>query len=369
MGRERKGSIDVKDGRIYARITWTDETGKKRQLRHRAKDEAHARELITQLLENLANQLSNRISRTTMTFKDLASYFTQTYLKPAKYIQGQKVEGLRSYKNCLLYLKVATEHFGNKLIKYIKWKDILNYKLKRLKTPTHHNKKRSLATVNRELAYLKRTFETALREGWIEKSPFNQGDSLISTACEVKRERILSKNEEFSLLDACVGRYSHLKPIIICALDTGMRMGEIYKLKWKDINWAGRLITIQAFNSKTLKERQVSMTIRLEKELWELWALNQIHKPDPDKLVFGILSTCKNAFDTIRKKTGLVDLRFHDLRHTAATRMIESGISLQQVGRILGHTEAQTTFRYINLTVDAAIKAANALDMWHLGQK
>jgi integrase len=192
MGRARTGSVEIKDGRIYARITWTDETGKKRQLRYRAKDETHAREVIKQVLEDLADQLNRRTYRTTMTFKDLADYFTKNYLKPPEYVQGQKVEGLRSYKNCLLYLKVATEHFGNKLLKCIKWKDILNYKVKRLKTPTHHNKEHALATVNRELAYVRRALEVAKQQGWIEKNPFTQGEGLISLACETKRERILS---------------------------------------------------------------------------------------------------------------------------------------------------------------------------------
>lgn len=366
MGRARTGSVRIRNGKMYARVTYRDIKGNIREIEHRVRDEIHAQEVIKQLLEETAKQEIRKVYQATMTFKDLADYFVKNYLKPPEYVQGQKVEGLRSYKNCLLYLKVATEHFGNKLLKFIKWNDILNYKVKRLKTPTHHNKERALATVNRELAYVRRAFEIAKQQGWIEKNPFTQGNGLISLASETKRERILSRDEEKRLLSVCVGRCAHLKPILICAIDSGMRMGEIYKLKWKDINWDMRLITIQAHNSKTLKERRVAMTSRLEKELWELWALDQIHKHDPNELVFGVQVSCKNAFDTVRHQAGLPDLRLHDLRHTCASRLIQVGVPLQQVGRLLGHTQPSTTYRYINIDASTATQAANALDTLNL---
>lgn len=90
------------------------------------------------------------------------------------------------------------------------------------------------------------------------------GDPLISTADERKRERIITRDEELRLLNACDDRWRrHLRPILICALDTGMRRGGILSLQWSDVDFEDRVLTIRAFNTKTMKERQVSMTTRL----------------------------------------------------------------------------------------------------------
>jgi integrase len=57
--------------------------------------------------------------------------------------------------------------------------------------------------------------------------------------------------------------------IVVCALDTRMRQGEIFKLRWSDIDFGAGLIRVRAFNTKTMREHEVGMTERLERELWE----------------------------------------------------------------------------------------------------
>lgn len=198
----------------------------------------------------------------------------------------------------------------------------------------------------------------AEREGWIIKNPFDMGEPLINPADEKKRERILSREEEMRLLEACTGRTSHLRPILICALDTGMRHGEILKLIWADIDFTNGLITVRAFNTKTMRERQVAMTIRLEQELWKLYQTAQ----NKNALVFGIKDNVKRSFNTVRSTAKLPDVRFHDLRHTAATRLVAKHLPLSEVGRVLGHTQPTTTYRYVNSNVETAKRAALALD-------
>ncbi len=105
------------------------------------------------------------------------------------------------------------------------------------------------------------------------------------------------------------------------------------------------------------------MTSRLEQQLL---ALHQVPTIPPNTLVFGVEKTCRKAFSTLKKLAGLTDIRFHDLRHTAATRMIQAGIPLQEVGRILGHTQANTTYRYVNANADTAKRVARALDVFLL---
>src|SRR5262249_27081703 len=105
---------------------------------------------------------------------------------------------------------------------------------------------------------LRRMMNVAQRKGWIFRSPFAAGDSFISLADENKRERILTREEELKLLAACeTGQRTHLRAILICALDTGMRQGEIFALRWRDVDFENGLLTIQAFHTKTMKERQV----------------------------------------------------------------------------------------------------------------
>jgi integrase len=68
---------------------------------------------------------------------------------------------------------------------------------------------------------------------------------------------------------------------------------------------------------------------------------------------------------TVRRAAGLEDVRFHDLRHTAATRLVGAHIPLSEVGRVLGHTQANTTYRYVNANIDTARRAAAALDAFN----
>lgn len=186
------------------------------------------------------------------------------------------------------------------------------------------------------------------------------GKSLISVGDEKPRERILTREEEERLLAACTGWRAHLRPIIICALDTGMRRGELFKLKWADVDFENKLITIRAFNTKTMRQRQIGMTKRLARELAVLYAKNT----NPDALLFGIGST-KGAWNKVRRQAGVMDLRFHDLRHTYATRLVSKHLPLSEVGRVLGHTQPTTTYRYTNLTVETARRAAEALNELH----
>jgi integrase len=189
------------------------------------------------------------------------------------------------------------------------------------------------------------------------------GDPLISIADERKRERILTRDEEVRLLAACENRYQkHLRPILICALDTGMRRGEIFSLKWSDVDFEERLLTIRAFNTKTMKERQVSLTTRLAIELEKLW---EESPKNTDQLVFGFTNNVKKSFTSIRVKACLPDIRFHDLRHTAATRLVAAHLPLPEVGRVLGHTQANTTYRYVNANIETTRRAAAALDAFN----
>jgi len=216
------------------------------------------------------------------------------------------------------------------------------------------------------MAYLRRLLNIADRNSWIAKNPFRLGDPLINVADESKRERTLSREEETKLLAACTGRRAHLRPIVIAGLDTGCRMGELLKMKWGELNFDEGVITIRAFNTKTMRERQVSMTTRLKLELESL----RKGREDLEALVFGIQREIRHGFKSACEKAGLKGVTFYALRHTAASRLVSLHIPLAEVGKVLGHTTPSTTYRYyLNPTLETVRRAAAALDSFNAEQQ
>jgi integrase len=352
---------------------WENDERKQWTQRPNDNTKTAARQLAKQMLAELEGQGRKAIDAANMTFAELADYYQENYLIDPEYVDGRKVAGYRGKYVLGIILKTLKSYFRNDKIKEITHGDLKKFKAVRLKTPVVFGKntrgtakpgnisqrQRSIATVHKELSLLRRIFNVAVSNGWLMKNPFERGDSLINPGDEKPRERILTREEEERLLAACTGWNAHLRSIVICALDTGMRRGEIFKLKWADINFEDQIISIQAFNTKTLRERQVAITSRLSQELFTLW---QNSSRNPDELVFGIITSSKKGFVRVRKQAGLPDLRFHDLRHTHATRLVAGHVPLSEVGRVLGHTQANTTYRYVNANVETARRAAAVLD-------
>ena len=348
----------------WARVTFVDpKTGKRHDLQRRGQDKAHARDLLQALLRDIDATEGQAPRNERKTFAELCDYFEKHYVKAAEYVDGRKVAGVRSLGTAKGQLTVLRDHFGACRLRSITHGDVRQFRAARLAEKTRTKTQRTIASVNRELSMLRRMLNVAQREGWILRSPFAAGDSLISLADENKRERILTREEEVKLLAACdTPQRSHLKAILICALDTGMRQGEIFSLRWRNVDFENGLLNIQAFHTKTMKERQVAITTRLALEL----ELLKANAPDnAEGLVFGIIDNVKRSFTAARIKAGLKDVRFHDLRHTAATRLVGAHIPLSEVGRVLGHTQANTTYRYVNANVEAAKRAAAALDAFN----
>jgi integrase len=363
--RETSGYVyrDKNTGFWYARITYTEKSGKRRDVKRRVENKPEGYKVLGTLIEQVETSQHASIEAERMTLKDLCDFYVKHYLKPPQYANGRKVAGLRSHIQVGGYVKVFREYFGKQRLKTVTYEDIRTFRNKRLKTSTHQSGLRSLATVNREMAYLRRLLNIAERNGWIPKNPFKTGDSLIHVSDELKRERILTRDEETLLLAACVRRRAHIRPIIIAALDTGCRLGELLKMRWRDVDMNAGLITVQAFNTKTMKERQVSITNRLAIELEQLWRKSE---GNLDRLIFGIERDMRHSFNGACKEAGLEKIRMHDLRHTHATRLDDLGFSLAKIGGQLGHTVMQTTLRYVNRDKAAVLQVAAALDAYQV---
>lgn len=342
----RVGSVRKHRGRWTARFRYVDPvSGKVREYRKSADSKAAAQDLLDEMRRSVEEPGGGYASKQRRTFKDLAEYYLKNYAQPAQYVDGRKVFGLRADYTARHLVGRLLKYFAERRLVTLTYGDILQLKRDLLSKPTRTGGQRSVADVNRTLGTLRRLLNIAYREGWISRNPFTAGDSLISVASEKRRERILSKDEEIRLLAACENpRLRHLRPLIICALDTGMRRGEILKLRWMDIDLDAEIITIEALHTKTLTTRQVAITARLAEEIRQ----GMRHEHQPTDRVFRIKTEFKHGFHSAVDAAGILDLRFHDLRHTAATRLVQGHLPLAEVGRILGHADPKTTYRYVN---------------------
>jgi integrase len=378
MPRERVYRIiertTVKNGktitRIYARSSYKDRRGQRHTLWRSGETRTEAKQRLKEALEEVETKGDEVVGHARSTFADFARYFQTRYIIPAKYKGDIKVEGLRSHKEVGYQLKPLVAYFGQMYLRDITHDDISAYKAIRLNERVQRGtdakgnpimKERAVASVHRELALLRRMFNVAVSIRWIHDSPFTQGDSLISLAGEVQRQRILTRAEEERIFTACDmdKRRAHLKPILMCLMDTGMRRNEAFRLTWNDVDFTEGVLRVISFKGKVRFERLVGMTDRLKAELI---MLHKEARGNPDDLVFGVVADIKRSWATVRRIAGLEDVRLHDLRHHAATNYIRSGVSLAETGRLLGHKEPKTTYRYVNIDLSSALTAANRLN-------
>lgn len=363
--KTRTGYVFKKGKRWVARVTYTDESGRRRDIARYCKTKTEAMLARSKLLRQLEERGEKAIEGDKMTFAAAADRFEQLKLIPAQYVGDVKVAGLRSL-NPKIYLKVLKSHFGSRRLRAITHADIEAFKLKRLATPIKQGKgenaterPRAVASVNRELELLRAIFNFAKRQRWISVSPFAEGEPLIIKAAEKSRERVLSFDEEDRLLAVCEGPRAHLRPLVIGALDLGFRRGELFQLEWRDVDLEGRLITLRSVTTKTARSRTVAMTERLNEELSRLWEQSD---QKPKTRVFGIRDNIKNSFRTACKKAGIEGLRFHDLRHTFVSRLIGAGVAHAEAMKVSGHATLSMLSRYLNTNIETARRAAEALN-------
>lgn len=383
MSKEQKGYVFEENNKFYARVTYTDKNGKRRNVKRTAKTKSEAEKILKKLIRQLDDEGEKGIQSEKITFGQICDYYEKHYLTEPEYFNEQKISGLRDCKRRKAMVKVFRLALGNRKVRDITYGDLMSFRRERLQAKTKAGKQRTVTTVNRELAALRRIFNIALREGFILKNPFNCGESLINTSAERKRERILTFEEEQRLLAACdertktysrygkeiisiddLERRKHLKPFLIALLDTGGRKGEMLKLTWRDVDFDRRLITFQALNTKTLKTRRVAITQRFYDELQALWQNSNV---DLDALVFGIKDNVRRSFSTALniagiKEGGIDGISLHSLRHTFATRLVKGQISIQIAARILGHSQITTSYRYISANDESLYDAASVLE-------
>jgi integrase len=227
---------------------------------------------------------------------------------------------------------------------------------------------RSPATINRYLAALSHMFNGAVEEwGWLEDSPMRKVRSLTEPRGRV---RFLSEDttgpngetidgERTRLLKACQGSSNHyLYPVVVLALSTGMRQGEIMGLMWDDVDLhRGRITLHETKNGERRVVPLAGKAMELLKQHAKVRRIDtQLVFPGkvkirrPGEFVTYKPMDLRTPWESALQKAGIEDFRFHDLRHSAASYLAMNGASLAEIAEVLGHKTLQMVKRYAHLS-------------------
>jgi integrase len=234
------------------------------------------------------------------------------------------------------------------------------------------NKKTSVksATINRYTAPLKAALNHAVALSLIEKNPLDRLRSLKADDSTIV-ERYLTNDEYNRLLAAldAPGIPLFMRPLVILATNTGIRKGGLLALTWGDIDLNGGNIIVRAESSKSGKQINLPLNTTAASAL-AAWKLAN-GSPAPEELVFkGVRSGEKMehfncAWYRLLKAAGIENFRFHDTRHSYASRLVMNGVDLPTVQRLCGHSSISMTGRYAHLAPEGLRKAVETLDVFH----
>ena len=255
------------------------------------------------------------------------------------------------------------QHFGGLKLAELKPTTIVQARdlLRRSATangkPHPHKKLRSHSTCNRYVSSLSAVLQCALELwGWIEENPCR---GLRRLPENNHRTRYLTEKEQQRLLRVCKSD-SNLHDVVLLALLTGARRGEICGLRWRDVDLKNRTVTfVQTKNGEIRKVPLSDPAIALLQCRFSQRVKGMNDWVFPAEKSEGSVDV-SHRFGRYAKKAGLEDFRFHDLRHSAASAMARAGVPERQMQEVLGHKSVAMTKRYTHLRpseLDEAVAA------------
>ncbi|MCX5802510.1 MAG: site-specific integrase [Proteobacteria bacterium] len=283
---------------------------------------------------NIKKKISN------VTFKELAV----EYVKWA--------ERQRAYNQKVTLINQLVGIFGNHPLRYFTTMLLEQYQTERMQ---RGNKP---ATINRHLATIKHMFTKAVEWDYVEDEVLKRVRKVKQLEENNRRLRYLSQEECQDLINACD---PHLRPLVVTALNTGMRFSEIVNLRWdKHVDLRHGFILLDKTKNGTRREIPVNATLRatLQGLARRLDIPYVFFNPSSEKPYQRI----QHSFATALKKAGIRDFRFHDLRHTFASHLVMAGVDITTVSRLLGHKDLTMTLRYAHLSPNHMSKAVDILD-------
>lgn len=212
--------------------------------------------------------------------------------------------------------------------------DLATYRDERLKVV-------SPATVIRELNTISHALDTARRDWGIHLAD-NPVKLVRRPKAPKGRTRRLGTDEEAKLLAAAdAGRSRYMRPLIILALETGMRRGELLGLTWENVDLDNGVAHLPL--TKNGDSRDVPLSKRARATLAASGAAHT------GQIIPMTGNAVRLAWERLVSRAGLLDLHFHDLRHEAVSRLFEKGLCLMEVASISGHKELRMLQRYTHL--------------------
>jgi integrase len=219
----------------------------------------------------------------------------------------------------------------------------------------HSGKTIKEATINRDLSALRHILYWAVDEQLLAANPLAR----MKMARERRtRRQVLSVAEEQLLLGSAK---DHLRAMIVAALDTGMRRGEITSQRWEDIDFSRKLLFVTRSKTPEGESREIPLTARLYELL--------LGAREPEGIIFGYkgqpVRIVKRSWKTALKNAGLRHVRFHDLRHTFNTRLMEAGVMQDIRMALMGHsTGSKVHAIYTHIELPAKRQAIRKLEVW-----
>jgi integrase len=212
----------------------------------------------------------------------------------------------------------------------------------------------SPATVNRETALLKHMF--TLAEQWSCFQGRNPAKAVKFLAENNLQFRALSEEEEHALLQACS---PHLQDLVVFAINTGLRHGEMLNLKWEEVDLETSTLRMLARKNRRMLEVPLNEKAEAVVRAWLMTRKGPYVFYNPDTgdrfkdLWLGLKKACKKA--------GLEGVTWHTFRHTFASRLTRRGVDLVTVKELLGHSEVSVTMRYAHTNYDTKARAVRLL--------
>lgn len=298
-------------------------------------------------------------------FKDAMQRYLQE-VTPSKKETSQRSDRLKS--------KMLLESFGDYSLAAISAELVAKYRDKRLAMQSQRVLrtvgKPTLvrpATVRLELALLSHLFAIAIRE-WHIGLVANPVANVRKPSVGAGRDRRLSQDEQTKLFEALDAYANPMLGWIACiALETGMRSSEITGLTLSQVDTHRRIARL------TDTKNNDARTVPLSKAATETFRLaidNRVRPPDTSLIFFGEPGRdgvrrpyeFNRAWNKIKHDLGMGDLRFHDLRHEAVSRLVEAGLSDQEVAAISGHKSMQMLRRYTHLRAEDLVRKLDELN-------
>jgi len=342
---KQKSRINLGYGAVYQRKTKTgnvrwyvdyrDADGKRVQklVPHAMTQDEAILTLRVDVSKALSSSCGIHPPKTAVSFIEFAEFFKMNYLSVER--KNWKSDGFR--------LNHVASFFGGNKMDEIDSEDIRELKKERME------KGNSERTVNRYLALLKKMFNVAIEQGYAKENPVKK--VRFFSERDTHRNRVLSYEEETRLLAECP---DNLRNIVVLALHTGLRIGEIREVKWSQVDFGRKRIIVERTKSKNVRFIRMNHTL--------LERLRALKKHDGEREhVFGFKSI-RTAFENACKRAKIEGLTFHDLRRTFGTRLLEKGTDIVTIQRLYGHSSVLVTQLYLHPDDRLASEAVESMD-------